>query len=181
MGYKRLEFKSIGEWLGGRIIGGSGASAIIGESPYYTNVEYYKELLKRKKAHIVYEDSGDDKAEENKAIWFGKNAEQYIREIYRLKNIDKYEVIAPKTIEKDGVVEMLISDEQPFMTATLDSELIEKETNRKGILEIKTANTLSIVAKQKWRDTVPSNYLIQVLHYMLVKDNSELIKKGLRS
>lgn len=175
MGYKRLQFKSLNEWLGGRIIGGSGASAIIGESPYQSNLDYYKALLKRKHAHISYEEV-DREESDNPAIWFGNNAEKHIRELFRLLNINKYEVIAPKTIENDGYVEMLVSTENEFMTATLDGELVEKDTGRKGILEIKTANTLSVVMREKWRNQIPTNYLVQVLHYLMVKDDTEFAK-----
>lgn len=62
------------------------------------------------------------------------------------------------------------------MTATLDGELIELETGRKGILEIKTSTILNTINKEKWKDNIPTNYLIQVLHYLLVKDDADFVE-----
>ena len=171
MSYTRKQFKSELDWLGGRIIGGSDASAIVGENPYKTNVQYFNNMMKIKKGYQV-----KDTISNEEAVMFGKKAESPIRYIYALINKDKYKVIAPKTIEKDGYIEMLVSDEFPFMTATLDGELIELETNRKGILEVKTSTILNTVSKEKWRDNIPNNYLIQVLHDMLVKDDVDFVE-----
>ena len=166
MSYSRKQFRSELDWLGGRIIGGSGARTIIGENPYKTNVEYFNEMIKRKGGKKVKDTISNLEAAE-----FGKKAESAIRYLFSLKNKNKYQVIAPKTVEKDGYIEMLISDEYPFMTATVDGELIEIATGRKGILEVKTSTILNTLSREKWRDNIPNNYLIQVLHYMLVKDD----------
>lgn len=171
MSYSRKQFKSENEWLGGRIIGGSGASAIVGENPYKTNLDYYNSLVRLRKGLKV-----KDNISNEDAVAFGKNAEEHIRELYALINKNKYQVIAPKTVEKDGYIEMLVSDEHPFMTATLDGELIELESGRKGILEIKTSTILNTISKEKWRDRIPDNYLIQVLHYLMVKDDAEFVE-----
>ena len=53
MSYTRKQFKSELDWLGGRIIGGSGASAIVGENPYKTNVQYFNNMMKIKKGYQV--------------------------------------------------------------------------------------------------------------------------------
>ncbi|MCK9577708.1 MAG: YqaJ viral recombinase family protein [Clostridia bacterium] len=171
MGYTRKQFKSESDWLGGRIIGGSGASAIVGENPYKTNVDYFNSMIKVRKGFIA-----KDNISNLDAVQFGKKAESPIRYLYALLNKDKYDVIRPRTVEQDGYIEMLVSDEHPFMTATLDGELIEKGTNRKGILEVKTSTILNTVNKEKWRDTIPNNYFIQILHYLLVKDDAEFVE-----
>lgn len=171
MAYTRKQFKSELEWLGGRIIGGSGASAIVGENPYKTNVDYFNSMMKIKKGYQV-----KDTISNNEAVEFGKKAESPLRYLYALLNKDKYQVISPKTIEKDGYIEMCISEEYPFMTATMDGELIELATGRKGILEIKTSTILNTVNKEKWKDNVPNNYLIQILHYMMVKDDVDFVE-----
>lgn len=170
MSYSRKRFNSENEWLGGRIIGGSGASAIVGENPYKTNVDYFNTLLKLKKGVRV-----KDTISNEEAVIFGKKGEAPIRYLFALLNKDKYQVIAPKTIEKDGYIEMLVSDEHPFMTATLDGELVEIATGRKGILEVKTSTILNTVNKEKWKNNVPNNYFIQGLHYLLVKDDAEFV------
>ena len=125
MSYTRKQFKSELDWLGGPV---SSVVVVAVENPYKTNVDFNLMMIKVKvKSRII---SNLD------AVQFGKKAESPIRYIYALINKDKYKVIAPKTLEKDGYIEMLVSDEYPFMTATLDGELIELETNRKGILEV---------------------------------------------
>ena len=113
MSYTRKQFKSELDWLGGRIIGGSGASAIVGENPYKTNVQYFNNMMKIKKGYQV-----KDTISNEEAVMFGKKAESPIRYIYALINKDKYKVIAPKTIEKDGYIEMLVSDEYYLNTTT---------------------------------------------------------------
>jgi predicted phage-related endonuclease len=62
---------------------------------------------------------------------------------------------------------MWVNDKYPFAHASLDGWL-EDENGRRGILEIKTTNVLSSMAKEKWKGAVPQNYHIQVLHYMMV-------------
>ena len=53
------------------------------------------------------------------------------------------------------------------MQASLDGELVDQD-GRKGILEIKTTNILQSMQYEKWKDRIPDNYYIQVLHYLLV-------------
>lgn len=171
MSYSRKQFKSENEWLGGRIIGGSGASAIVGENPYKTNVDYFNAMMKAKAGM-----KPKDTISNEEAVIFGKKGESPIRYLYALLNKKKYKVIAPKTVESDGYIEMLVNDEYPFMTATLDGELIELETGRKGILEIKTSTILNTVNKEKWKDNIPNNYFIQILHYLLVKDDCDFVE-----
>lgn len=53
------------------------------------------------------------------------------------------------------------------MQASLDGELTDPE-GRRGVLEIKTTNILRSMQYEKWKDCIPDNYYIQVLHYLLV-------------
>ena len=62
---------------------------------------------------------------------------------------------------------ILQSLDYPFMQASLDGELVDQD-GRKGILEIKTTNILQSMQYEKWKDRIPDNYYIQVLHYLLV-------------
>lgn len=62
---------------------------------------------------------------------------------------------------------ILRSVEHPFMQASLDGELTDQE-GRRGILEIKTSNILQPGQWMKWKDRIPDNYYIQVLHYLIV-------------
>ena len=46
----------------------------------------------------------------------------------------------------------------------------EKETGRRGVLEIKTSEIMSQAQKAKWNGRIPDNYYVQVLHYLLVTE-----------
>ena len=54
----------------------------------------------------------------------------------------------------------------PFAAASLDGWFTEKETGRKGILEIKTATITNATQSNHWKDSIPDNYYCQVLFYL---------------
>lgn len=62
---------------------------------------------------------------------------------------------------------ILRSIRYPFLQVSLDGELTDPD-GRRGILEIKTTNILQSMQREKWKDRIPDNYYIQVLHYLLV-------------
>ena len=64
---------------------------------------------------------------------------------------------------------MFLSDKYPFGHASLDGWLID-EDGRKGIWECKTTNILQSMQKEKWKDRIPDNYYIQILHYLLITE-----------
>ena len=152
MDYKVFDFKGEQEWLSGRTngIGGSDAAAIVGMNPYKTNVELFEEKIG---CHIP-EDISD-----KPYVIYGKKAEKYIRGLFQL-NYPGYRV-------EHHEFRILQSIQYPFMQASLDGELTDRE-RRKGILEIKTSNILCSMQYEKWKDRIPDNYYIQVLHYLLV-------------
>lgn len=140
------------EWLQERLkgIGGSEASAIIGKNPYMSNQELW-ELKVGLKEH---EDIGN-----KPCVQYGKEAEAPLRELFKL-DFPKYEVQY-----KD--FDLIRHDKHQFILATLDGRLIEKETGRIGILEIKTTEILRSMQKEKWNQGIPDNYYIQVLWQLL--------------
>ena len=148
------DFTNEGEWLSGRMngIGGSDASAVVGLNPYKSNIDLFEEKIGRR----VPEDISD-----KACVIYGKKAEEYIRELFRL-DYPEYQVAHHE-------YRILQSKEYPFMQASLDGELIDHD-GRKGILEIKTTNILQSMQYEKWKDRIPDNYYIQVLHYLLVTD-----------
>ena len=150
--YKIYDFKDEADWLNGRIngIGGSDASAVVGQNPYKTNIELFGEKTGRRRAEDI---------SEKPYVIYGKKAEEYIRELFKL-DYPQYEV-------KHYEFRILQSIEYPFMQASLDGELLDQE-GRRGILEIKTTNILHSMQREKWNDRIPQNYYIQVLHYLLV-------------
>ena len=150
--YKIYDFQNEMSWLGGRTngIGGSDASAIVGMNPYKTNIKLFEE----KTGRTVSEDISN-----KPYVIYGKEAETHIRELFKL-DYPQYKV-------EHHEFRILQSLKHPFMQASLDGELMD-EDGRKGILEIKTTNILQSMQREKWKDRIPDNYYIQVLHYLLV-------------
>lgn len=150
--FEVFDFKDEKDWLSGRMngIGGSDASAVVGMNPYKSNINLFEEKTGRR---IPEDISG------KACVIYGKYAEGPIRELFKL-DYPEYKV-------EHHEFRILRSIKHPFMQASLDGELTDQD-GRKGILEIKTTNILQSMQKEKWRDRVPDNYYIQVLHYLLV-------------
>lgn len=142
------------EWLSARAerIGGSEASCIIGMNPYKSNLDLWKE----KKGIIVPEDISD-----KPYVQYGHNAEPYLRELFAI-DFPQYEV---QYVDNN----MWLNDKYPFAHASLDGWLTD-EDGRHGILEIKTTNILQSMQKEKWKDMIPDNYYVQVVHYLMVTE-----------
>lgn len=145
--------KSHEEWLHARThsIGGSDASSIVGMNPYMTNVE----LWEIKTGRTIQEDIS-----EKPYVKYGTEAESHLRELFKL-DFPCYEV----KYEADTI---LVDSRYPHFHASLDGELLDEETCRRGILEIKTTNILQSMQREKWKERIPDNYYIQVLHYLMV-------------
>lgn len=159
-------FVSTEEWLKARkAIGGSDAAALVGLNPYKTNIELWQEKTGRRTAPDISNEA---------FVKFGHDAEPLLRELFALDH-PQYEV---------GYVEnnMFLNDKYPFAHASLDGWLTEKESGRKGILEIKTTNILQSMQKEKWNDRIPDNYYCQVLWYLMVTEfDFVVLKARLRS
>lgn len=152
-GIKRIKFDSFDSWLNARHgIGGSDASAVLGLSPYKTNVDLYLEKIGQR---IPADISGED------YVRYGHDAEPLLRSLFALDH-PEYQV------EYFGD-NMIRNEKYPWAHASLDGELTDQD-GRKGILEIKTTNILQGMQREKWRNQIPDNYYIQVLHYLLVTE-----------
>lgn len=159
-------FDTKDEWLDARrVIGGSDAAALVGLNPYKTNIELWQEKTGRRTAPDISNEA---------FVKFGHDAEPHLREMFALDH-PQYEV---------GYVDnnMVLNDRYPFAHASLDGWLVEKETGRKGILEIKTTNILQSMQKEKWNDRIPDNYYCQVLWYLMVTEfDFAVLKARLRT
>ena len=152
-GIKRIKFDSFDSWLNARHgIGGSDASAVLGLSPYKTNVDLYLEKIGQR---IPADISGED------YVRYGHDVEPLLRSLFALDH-PEYQV------EYFGD-NMIRNEKYPWAHASLDGELTDQD-GRKVILEIKTTNILQSMQREKWRDQIPDNYYIQVLHYLLVTE-----------
>lgn len=149
-----IQLKDRAEWLEARKnrIGGSDAACIVGMNPYRSNVE----LWEIKTGQVEAEDISD-----KPYVKYGSEAEQHLRELFKL-DFPQYKV----SYVEDN---MWLNDKYPFAHASLDGWL-EDEQGRKGILEIKTTNILQSMQKEKWKNRIPDNYYIQVLHYLMVTE-----------
>ena len=155
------------EWLDHRrnYIGGSDASCIVGLNPYKTNIDLWLEKTGQAEAEDISEAS---------YVKYGTEAEEYLRKLFAL-DYPQYEV---RYTENNSYT----NDRYPWAAASLDGMLIEKETGRKGILEIKTSNILQSFQKEKWKDKIPDNYFCQVLHYLAVTEfDFVMLKAQLKS
>lgn len=149
-----LELGSRDEWLQarGKRIGGSEASAVVGLNPYMSNTDLWNIKTGRREA----EDISD-----KHYVRYGHDAEPLLRDLFRLDFPD-YKV---------GYVDnnLFINSRYPWAHASLDGWLQDPE-GRTGILEIKTTEILQSMQKEKWKDRIPDNYYLQVLHYMMVME-----------
>ena len=148
-----ITLKNREEWLAKRksFIGGSDASCIIGCNPYKNNVELWEEKVGLRTPEDI---------SEKEYVKYGTEAEEHLRALFAL-DYPQYEV---KYAENN----MWLNDSFPFGHASLDGWLLEKETGRMGVLEIKTTNIIQSIQKEKWNHRIPDNYYAQVLHYLAI-------------
>ena len=150
-----LKFNSRTEWLEARknYIGGSDAAAIVGMSPYSNNVDLWELKTGRRLAEDI---------SENSLVKYGTEAEKFLRELFALDH-PQYAV---NYVENN----LYLNNRFPWAHASLDGTLFEIETERRGVLEIKTTNIQSPEQKLKWDGRIPDNYYCQVLHYLMVTE-----------
>lgn len=138
------------EWLYYRRtgIGGSEAAAVLGISPFKNNVDLWEEKMGKR-------DSPD--LSDNPRVKYGTDAEDLL---FRLFSLDYplYEAKADKTVVY----------RRGFAFASLDGELIERETGRKGIYEGKTTEVRKRSELKKWDGKVPDYYYAQLVHNLMV-------------
>lgn len=153
--FTRLESVDRDCWLEERKrgIGGSDASALIGESPWKTLRELWQDKFSKEKPKEILTPS----------IVYGTNAEEPLRKLYELKHLEQDVQYLPNVIlerKKLGY---------DWMRYSPDGLIYEHETGRKGILEIKTASLNNRESIMKWENnSIPNQYYIQTLHGLLV-------------
>lgn len=143
-------------------LGASEAAAALGISPYKSNIELWRE----KTGRAVAKDISD-----KDCVKFGKAAEKYIRELFALDH-PQYKV------EYSEFGMYFNCPKLPFAFATLDGDLTEISTNRKGVLEIKTSDINRSTDWQKWDKQIPDYYYIQILHQLLATGYDFVILKA---
>ena len=141
------------EWLQARLkgIGASEASAVIGCNPYMSNVDLWRLKTGRKQAQDI---------SSNAHVQYGHDAEGPLRELFAL-DYPQFEV------SYGGAYDMVHNPKHPYIFATLDGRLKEKATGRLGVYEGKTTEILRSMQKEKWKDRIPDNYYVQVIHQLI--------------
>jgi len=141
------------EWLEARInsIGGSEAAAVLGLSPWMTNVELWERKSGKttEQTDISY----------NPLVVYGTEAEPLLRGLFELDFPELKVGYEPNNLFRNT--------DYPWAHASLDGWLEDKD-GRRGVLEIKTANIASAVQAKKWTQSIPDHYYVQVLHEMAV-------------
>lgn len=144
-----ITFKTREEWLEMRMkgIGGSDVSAIMGHSIWKNR----KDIFKSKQ--VLEPELSND------AIDFGNEFEPIIFNSFKYKYRNIYETLDFKDIMFRNIF-------IPYFQASLDGVLVEKSTNKVGILEIKTTQN----RKSKWYYSdgsrgAPQEYIDQAIHY----------------
>lgn len=140
------------KWLEERktCIGGSDASSIVGMNPWKSNQVLWEE----KTGRVIPEDIGH-----KAVVKYGVDAETPLRQLFALD--------FPQYYIKYNEFEIHRHEKYNFIGSTLDGELIDTVTNEQGVLEIKTTNIMNSTQREKWKDRIPDNYYIQVIHQLL--------------
>lgn len=147
----REHYETREEWLANRkYIGGSEAAAAIGISPFMSNVELWEYKTGRRKPKDL---SG------NSAVEYGNRLEPALRALYAAEH--------PEMIVDYHQYDILYQDDFLCASATLDGDLFETTTNRKGILEIKTVQCTRRAVWLAWKDKVPQYYYVQCLGQLI--------------
>lgn len=124
-----------------------------------TKIELFKRIISKKKVDDIQED--DNK---NEATIYGTEAEPIIRKLFEL-DFPHLKVYSPK------LYEMYRRIDKPYLTATLDGRLYNTLTKEWGILEIKTHDIRNRADDEAWKVSLPDNYYIQCLHYLMVMND----------
>lgn len=139
-------------WLEARKggIGASEASCIVGMNPWKNKIQLWEEKTGCKEAPDI---GGKD------VVRYGKEAEAHLRALFAL-DYPEYAV----SYDEFG---MRSQPDRPWLFATLDGELTERETGRRGVFEIKTTEIRRSGDWDKWDGKIPDYYYTQILHQLL--------------
>lgn len=153
--YKKEIYKTKEEWLDARGFGGSSASAILGFNPWMTILDLYKAIVSKKKENSTTDQS-------NESMQYGTRCESIVRDLYSLDYESTYKVHKPYKFE------MYRRIDKPYLTATPDGLLLSKVDGKKLIWECKTHDIKNRTDDEMWANSIPQNYFIQCLHYLVV-------------
>ena len=140
-------------WLKARenTIGGSDAAAVIGMSPWMSNVDLWEIKTGQKKQEDV---------SDNPLVKYGTEAEKYLRELFRLDH--------PEMTVHYYENNLFTNDDYPWAHYSADGWMFDRESGKFGLLEIKTAEMLGQSSWLKWDMGIPNHYLAQICQGLAV-------------
>ena len=155
MSVEMKKCKNRESWLKNRTkyLGGSDVACILGLNPYKSNLELYREKI----GLVAPPDLSG-----NAAVEYGTKAEEHIRALFALD----HQELEVSYVENNS----WHNSKYPFAAASLDAWSAEKESGRRGIVEIKTAIITSKAQAEKWDGRIPDNYYCQVVYYLGVTE-----------
>lgn len=155
MSVEMIQLANHEAWLKHRkdYLGGSDVACILGYNPWETNLQLYREKVGLVEAPDL---SG------NAAVEYGTKAEEHIRALFQLDHPELEVSYVPYNSWHNS--------KYPFAAASLDGWSREKETDRKGVFESKTAIITSKAQAEKWNNRIPDNYYCQVVYYLGVTE-----------
>lgn len=148
------EYESREEWVKSfsNRLGASEIGIVCGYASYKTPIQLWEEKTGRRKAADI---------SDNERVSYGSRAEEHLRALFMLKHEKRYDL-------EYHPLRVYYGADKPFLTATLDGELYDKETEAKGIYECKTAYIQSKAEFAEWQDRIPDKYYCQICQQMFV-------------
>lgn len=157
----QIVYKDHENWLKGRKqgIGGSDASAVVGYNPYKSNIDLWEEKTGLKQPEDISNEP---------YVKYGHDAEPLLVKLFEL-DYPQYEV------NYNDNFKVNYSDKYNYIFCTRDCDLTEKDTGKKGALEIKTTEILNSMHKEKWDNQIPENYYCQILQYFITDNELQFV------
>lgn len=148
------EYKNRTEWLNGRTatIGASDTASILGIG-FRTSAEVWRDKTRP---------TGKEKKPDAR-IEYGQKAEEHLRALYSLQNVAEQEILYHE-------FRVYVNDKYPWLSCTLDGEIVEKSTGRLGVLEIKTATIFRKEEAAEWAGRIPLKYRAQLATQLAVTE-----------
>lgn len=158
---KLIEYPTEKEWLEAKKtkIGGTDASAILGENKFKTNIQAYRQFKGIETAEDI---SG------KKCVADGKALESIIAMAWNIDNSEKYSLQ-----QMDNT--LALHDDIDYVAGSFDGIITAIETGKKLIWECKTTTFHSFAMTKAWKDCIPQMYYIQVLFYLWISGYTEAI------
>lgn len=147
------------QWLKARTkgIGSSDVAAVLGISPFKTNIELWEEKMGIREPKDI---SDLDYVKK------GTDSEKHIRALFAI-DYPEYELWHQENY-------IMINPKYSFIRCSPDTLLTEKETNRKGFVEYKRVEIRNSSQYKQWKgNSIPQHYYTQTLQYFLSNPDIE--------